>query len=101
MSVVCDDVSAMVCVDLKRGKRGRPKPLVVSADVATASELARTREELRSQHSQWVYFDRGLRIYDGRKTFMFKPMQRMLWTTNRAWTDADEIIADTLTDLGA
>jgi hypothetical protein len=43
-----------------------------------------------------VYFDRNLRVYEGTKTFVFKPMQRFHWTESQALMDARQIIAETL-----
>jgi len=69
---------------------------VAKADESTGRQLERTRQRLRDQRSQWVYFDRNLRIYEGRKTFIFKPMQRFHWTQSQAMIDAREIFAETL-----
>jgi hypothetical protein len=55
---------------------------------------------LRKQCSQWVYFDRNLRIYEGTRTFIFKPMQRFHWTVSQAMVDAREIISETLQATG-
>ena len=49
---------------------------------------------------QWLYFERNLRVYEGRKTYLFKPMQRFHWTESQALTDASEIIAETLSGVG-
>jgi N-6 DNA Methylase len=64
---------------------------VVGADAESARTLARTREQLREKHAQWVYFDRSLRLHDGKKTYFFKPIQRMHWTRTRAQLDAADI----------
>jgi hypothetical protein len=93
---VHDGVSAMISVELTDQEGGRIRPLVLRADDSTAEEFERTRRRLRRRHSQWVYFDRALRIYEGPRTYLFKPVQRMLWTRSNALVDAGEIIADTL-----
>ncbi len=93
---VHDDVSAMISVELTDQEGRRIRPAVLRAGEATAAEFERTRRRLRRRHSQWVYFDRALRIYEGPRTYLFKPMQRMLWTRSNALVDAGEIIADTL-----
>jgi hypothetical protein len=64
---------------------------VVRADAESARTLARTREQLREEHAQWVYFDRSLRLHRGKKTYLFKPIQRMHWTRTRALLDAADI----------
>ena len=88
--------SAMIQVDLIADKDAAKNVEVMQADKPTATQLETTRQRLRKQHSQWVYFDRNLRIYEGTKTFFFKPLQRFHWTESQAMQDASEIIAETL-----
>jgi hypothetical protein len=51
---------------------------------------------LRKERAQWVYFDRNLRLYEGTRTCILKPMQRFHWTESQAMVDARHIIAETL-----
>ncbi len=98
ITVVYDSHSAMIQVHLTRQRpsdNGRPQ--VRPADEATTREFRTIRGKLRKQHSQWVYFDRNLRTYSGRRTYLFKPMQMLQWTRSQALLDAGEIIAETLT----
>ncbi len=96
--VVHDSQSAMIQIHMTRDPRsGNDRTHVCTADGATAREFTAIRGKLRKQHSQWVYFDRNLRIYSGRKTYLFKPMQMLQWTRSQALLDAGEIIAETLT----
>jgi len=88
--------SGMIQVDLIADKAAARELLVVDADKPTAKELEAARRRLRKQHSQWIYFDRNLRIYEGSKTFVLKPLQRFHWTESQAMQDAMEIIAETL-----
>jgi len=96
VAVIHDGLSGMVQVDLIRDSAAARKVQVMKADNAAARELERTRQRLRVQRSQWVYFDRNLRIYEGTRTFVFKPMQRFHWTESQAMVDARQIIAETL-----
>jgi hypothetical protein len=89
-------VSGMVQIDLIADKAAARDVVVVPADGPTAKELEKTRRRLRKRHSQWVYFDRNLRIYERSKTFIFKPLQRFQWTESQAMLDASEIIAEIL-----
>ncbi|MCE2485935.1 MAG: N-6 DNA methylase [Desulfurellaceae bacterium] len=59
-------------------------------------EWTRIREHLYRRHSQWVYFNRNLRIYDNDTTYCFKPMHTLQWTRRQALLDAGEVIAETL-----
>jgi len=94
VTVVYDDHSAMVAIDFTRAATAAPH--VLCADTADAATLERTRQRLRGEHAQWVYFDRALKIYRGRQTFLFKPRQRFHWTRTQAMLDAGDIIAETL-----
>ena len=69
--------------------------MIPEDDPATRS-LKTIRDRLRKQHSQWVYFDRALKVYDRGVLYQFKPMQRLQWTRRQAVLDADDIIAETL-----
>lgn len=88
--------SGMIQIDLIAHKSAAREPVVLPADSPTAKQLVKTRQRLRKRQSQWVYFDRNLRIYEGTKTFVFKPLQRFHWTESQAMLDASEIIAETL-----
>jgi hypothetical protein len=69
-------------------------PRVIAAEDNTASPMLKIRARLRQKHSQWLYFDRSLKIYDHDILYQFKPMQRLHWTRRQAVLDADEIIAE-------
>ncbi len=101
VAVVYDELSGMVAVDLVAAGKAARGVLVARADARTARELEHTRQRLRQQRAQWVYFDRNLRIYEGTRTFIFKPMQRFHWTESQAMLDAREVIAETLEGAGA
>jgi len=96
VGIVYDNESGMIQVDLISDKMAARSLTVVAADQSTARQLEKTRQRLRKQQSQWVYFDRNLRIYEGSRNFVFKPMQRFHWTESQAMEDAAEIIAGTL-----
>ena len=100
VGVVYDELSAMICVNLTKDAIGARKIMVEHADNDGAKQLERTRRRLRQEVSQWVYFDRNLRLYEGTRTYLFKPMQRFHWTESQAMCDAGEIIAETLAGSG-
>ena len=64
---------------------------VLAADSQEAHILARAREQLREERSQWVYFDRALRLHRGERTYLFKPIHRMHWTRTRGMLDAADV----------
>ena len=57
-------------------------------------------DQLRRQHSQWLYFQRNLRIFDGNSIYIFKPKECYHWTESQALLDADNILADILSMRG-
>ena len=89
VTVLHDDHSGFVAIE---PAKERTSIRVVGADAESARTLARTREQLREEHAQWVYFDRSLRLHRGEKTYLFKPIQRMHWTRTRAMLDAADIV---------
>ncbi len=100
VSILHDNESGFVCVDFEKSKKAAPVT-VSSADRDASSVLAKTRKELQHRVGQWLYFNRNLRIYEGTKTYLFKPMQRFHWTQSQAMVDASEIIAETMAAEGA
>jgi len=95
VTVLHDDHSGFVAIE---PAKDRASILVVGADAESARTLARTREQLREEHAQWVYFDRSLRLHRGEKTYFFKPIQRMHWTRTRALLDAADIVIGGIRD---
>jgi len=79
------------------GKAPVPVELIEGSPQA-AARLSELRDHLRKRHSQWLYFERDLRIYEGsglrRRVILAKPLQRFHFTASQALLDADEIIAD-------
>ena len=61
-----------------------------------AHQLVEARRRLIEHRAQWLYFNRNLRIYEGSRTYILKPLQRFHWTRTQAIQDAAEIIADCL-----
>jgi hypothetical protein len=101
VAIVYDSLSAMIQIDLCEIANGAEAILVVPASTEIDSELERTRRRLRKRWGQWIYFDRGCRMFEGTRTYLLKPMQRFHWTESQAVIDAGEVIVDTLEGSGA
>ncbi len=99
LEVLADRESALLAVALVRSKTA-VEPVVINADDPASRDLRKIRARLRSRHSQWVYFDRNLKVYDPKQgvLYQFKPLQRLQWTRRQAVLDADDIIAETLSE---
>lgn len=100
VEIIHEARTGMICVDFIPSRKSA-RILVASADSETAAALANTRKHLQEEIGQWIYFNRDLRLYDGMKTYLFKPMQRFHWTESQAMIDASEIIAETVSYEGA
>ena len=96
VSIVHDDMSGMVAVELVKKPKASSRISVFRADKQEAKELAKARDRLQHEYSQWVYFNRNLRVYERNRTYLLKPMQTFHWTESQAMADASDIIAETL-----
>jgi len=96
VEVLADGGSGLVSVDLVKTKGKAQNVTIWDASDGAASLLAETRSHLIERRAQWLYFNRNLRIYDGSRTYILKPLQRLHWTQTQAIEDAREIIADSL-----
>lgn len=91
--------SAMVAIRLVHG--AAQPPSLVNAGERTAAALARTQEHLLRRHSQWLYFERCLKVYQDGAMYVFKPLEMIHWTRRQAILDAGEVVAETLGAQGA
>ena len=100
VTVVADEESgsAMIEIDFTTDHEAARKPVVMDATDAEAKSLRRAKTKLLDDEGawQWTYFNRNLRIFKGRKTYVFKPLHYFHWTQSAALTDASQIIAETL-----
>ena len=71
-----------------------------SADSDLEGTLGDMYEHLRQKHSQWLYFDRCLKVYDGEYMYVLKPLQISQWLRSKALRDADDVIAEYLAAEG-
>jgi len=100
VTIVHDDFSGMVEVNFKKDAEVAQSGIkVLPAAGEEAKALEQTRRHLRQERAQWVYFDRNLRIYEGNRTYVLKPMQRFQWTESQAMADASEIITETVASM--
>ena len=53
-------------------------------------------EDLEEQFSQWVYVQRSLQVFEGRKVHLWKTSRLLDWTRTQALIDSDTIIAEVL-----
>ena len=96
INVFCESETGIVMVELVPRTKDSQDVTISFAEANLSDSLKRVRSLLRERYSQWVYFDRNLRIYQGDTTYIVKPMQTVQWIRSQAIADADEIIAETL-----
>ena len=96
IEVCSDGQSGVVEIELIRDVRKRQSIDILEAGDKAALQFEEARRLLREKRSQWVYFNRNLRIYEGTTTYLFKPFRRMHWAESQAIVDAGEVIAETL-----
>lgn len=70
------------------------------SDAVQSSFFSGLRDVLTTQASQWVYVQRGLRVFDGAKFHLYKAPRVIDWTRTQALNDADDIIAEVAAGVG-
>ncbi len=82
-------------VDLSPDNRDAPvdPESIQQGDLDKAQALSDISERLRQRISQWAYVQRGLRLYDGPRIYLYKPSRLISWTRTQAMNDAADIIA--------
>lgn len=88
--------SGLIAIDLVKDGTAQQPVKVWEASERAAGRLAQARSNLMERRAQWLYFNRNLRVYDGPRTYILKPLQHLHWTRTQAIQDAMEIIADSL-----
>ena len=99
LELLVDRESALLSVSLSKSK-ARLEPSIFAADDQASRDLKTIRDRLLTRHSQWIYFNRKLKVYEPKqgKLYQFKPLERLHWTRRQAVLDADDIIAETLVE---
>ena len=72
---------------------------VRAGDVTSSRILSELSKSLREQVSQWIYVQRGLRLFDGPRIYLYKSPRLIDWTRTEAMNDAGDIIGEVLTEL--
>jgi len=96
VAILHDDHSALVRITLAENEEGLERVDLLQAGNREALALEGLRKRLRETRSQWVYFDRNLRVYGGDSTYIMKPMQRFHWTETQARIDARHVVSESI-----
>lgn len=69
-------------------------PKVIPADKGVSDAVTELRKRVREERAQWLYFERVLRIYEGNRIYIMKPLQHIHWLRSQAVLDADSLLHD-------
>lgn len=96
IAAIRSDDAGMVELELIPNTSESQPATLLAANETTAALLSSILNGFREKRSQWVYFDRNVRLYKGASTYLLKPMQRLHWTSSQAVADAQIVIAETI-----
>ena len=68
-------------------------------NVTSSDILSELSESLKEQVSQWIYVQRGLRLFDGPRIHLYKPPRLIDWTRTQAMNDAGDILGEVLAEV--
>jgi hypothetical protein len=88
--------SGLVTLEIVRDTKVQQPIQLLRSDDHAANQMQIAQSMLTERRSQWLYFNRNLRIYEGSNTYILKPLQRLHWTQTQAMQDAGDIIADSI-----
>ncbi len=96
ISALRSDDTVMIELELISGTTETQKMDIFAANERAGVALSSILQGFRQKRSQWVYFDRDVRMYRGTNSYLVKPMHRFHWTSSQAYADAQLLIAETL-----
>lgn len=89
-------IACMVEVSQEATFASADEVTIKEADLSVAKLLAELSDNLREQISQWVYVQRGLRLFEGSRVYIYKVPYLINWTRTQALNDAGDIIGQAI-----
>jgi hypothetical protein len=87
----------LIVCEIEATNKGEIVPITMDsiedADLTITEFFADISDSLRKQVSQWIYVQRGLRLFDGLRIFLCKAPRLIDWTRTQAIHDAGDIIS--------
>jgi hypothetical protein len=77
----------------------QPQPHLINTSSIRSRNAGLLKElssNLKESISQWAYVQRGLRLFDGPRVYIYKPSRLIDWTRTQALQDANDIINSAL-----
>lgn len=96
VSIYIDTDAILATVELTQ--ESQTVAVSVSQGASAAQAIFQAAE---TQHSQWVYVQRGVRIFDGPRVHIIKSARLLDWTRTQAILDAGDIITEVLDKTSA
>lgn len=96
VSITYSDSLIECAVELTNSPTSVNQDDVQLGNLTMASLLSELSQSLREQVSQWVYVQRGLRLFEGSRIYIYKAPRLIDWTYTQALNDADNIIGSSL-----
>jgi hypothetical protein len=93
---VIRDADLIACEVQVTESRDHIEPVVASQGGTAVHDYQTLWAAIRERRSQWVYVQRGLRIFDGSRAVLCKAARRINWTRSQALHDSDDIISEVL-----
>ncbi len=72
------------------------EPRVTRTTSDESGSFYKLQEHLKEHHSQAVYIQRGLKVFDGPRVYIYKPSRLIDWTRTQALNDATDLIGEIL-----
>jgi type I restriction-modification system DNA methylase subunit len=99
VSFICSPELVVCTVELNAN--GQPSNVLVKrSSKKNASVLEEVKNLLHEKFSQWVYIQRGLRIFEPSRVHICKLPRLIDWTRSQALLDSDDIIAEVISTRG-
>ena len=95
--VIVEQSPELICCTVEFVRSDHPfTPIVKTVPSPNGHIFARLSHELKEEFSQWVYVQRGLKIFGPSSVSLYKVPQLINWTRTQAMNDADDMIAEIL-----
>jgi len=95
--VIVEQSPELICCTVEFVRSDHPfTPIVKTVPSPNGHIFVRLSHELKEEFSQWVYVQRGLKIFGPSIVSLYKVPQLINWTRTQAMNDADDMIAEIL-----
>ncbi len=99
--VIVEQSPELICCTVEFVKSDEPfTPIVKAASSPNGQIFSRLSHELKEEFSQWIYVQRGLKMFGPSSISLYKVPHLINWTRTQAMNDADDMIAEILSIAG-